>query len=27
VETAGARAGRWADAAIVVVYGTTDPLN
>ena len=27
VETAGARAGRWADAAIVAVYGTTDPLN
>jgi hypothetical protein len=27
VETAGARAGRWADAAIIAVYGTTDPLN
>lgn len=27
LETAGARAGRWADAAIVAVYGTTDPLN
>jgi hypothetical protein len=27
VETAGARAGRWADASIVAVYGTTDPLN
>jgi hypothetical protein len=27
VETAGARAGRWADAAIVAVYGTPDPLN
>jgi hypothetical protein len=27
VETAGARPGRWADAAIVAVYGTTDPLN
>lgn len=27
IETAGARAGRWADAAIVAVYGTTDPLN
>ena len=27
VETIGARAGRWADAAIVAVYGTTDPLN
>jgi len=27
VETAGARAGRWADAAIVAVYGTSDPLN
>lgn len=27
VETAGARAGRWADAAILAVYGTTDPLN
>jgi hypothetical protein len=27
VETAGARAGRWADAALVAVYGTTDPLN
>ncbi len=27
VETAGARVGRWADAAIVAVYGTTDPLN
>jgi hypothetical protein len=27
VETAGARAGRWADAAIIAVYGTPDPLN
>lgn len=27
VETAGARSGRWADAAIVAVYGTPDPLN
>ena len=27
VETAGARAGPWADAAIVAVYGTPDPLN
>ncbi len=27
VETTGARAGRWADVAIVAVYGTTDPLN
>ena len=27
VETAGARAGRWADPSIVAVYGTTDPLN
>jgi hypothetical protein len=27
VETAGARAGRWADVAIIAVYGTTDPLN
>ncbi len=27
VETAGARTGRWADASIVAVYGTTDPLN
>jgi hypothetical protein len=27
VETAGARAGRWADAAIVTIYGTPDPLN
>jgi hypothetical protein len=27
VETAGARPGRWADAAIIAVYGTTDPLN
>ncbi|MCW5683567.1 MAG: hypothetical protein KIT85_04160 [Pseudolabrys sp.] len=27
VETAGARAGRWADTSIVAVYGTTDPLN
>jgi hypothetical protein len=27
VEATGARAGRWADAAIVAVYGTTDPLN
>lgn len=27
VETAGARAGRWADAAVIAVYGTTDPLN
>ena len=27
IETAGARAGRWADVAIIAVYGTTDPLN
>lgn len=27
VETAGARPGRWADAGIIAVYGTTDPLN
>lgn len=27
VETAGAVAGRWANLAIVAVYGTTDPLN
>jgi len=27
VETTGARASRWADVAIVAVYGTTDPLN
>jgi hypothetical protein len=27
VETAGAVAGRWADLAIVAVYGTPDPLN
>jgi len=27
VETTGARAGRWADAAIIAVYGTADPLN
>jgi hypothetical protein len=27
VETTGARAGRWADVAILAVYGTTDPLN
>jgi hypothetical protein len=27
VQTAGARPGRWADAAIVAVYATTDPLN
>lgn len=27
VEIAGARAIRWADALIVAVYGTTDPLN
>lgn len=27
IETAGARPGRYADAAIVAVYGTTDPLN
>lgn len=27
IDTAGARLGRWADAAIVAVYGTTDPLN
>jgi hypothetical protein len=27
VETAGAVAGRWADAAIVAVYSTPDPLN
>jgi hypothetical protein len=26
-ETAGARAVRWADAVLVAVYGTTDPLN
>ena len=27
VETAGAVAGRWADLALVAVYGTPDPLN
>lgn len=27
IEATGARAGRWADAAIVAVYGTPDPLN
>jgi hypothetical protein len=27
IETTGARAGRWADVAIVAIYGTTDPLN
>ena len=27
VETAGARAVRWADAVIVATYGTSDPLN
>jgi hypothetical protein len=27
VEMTGARASRWADVAIVAVYGTTDPLN
>jgi hypothetical protein len=27
VETAGARPGRWADAAIIAAYATTDPLN
>jgi hypothetical protein len=27
VETAGARAGRWADAAILATYGTPGPLN
>jgi hypothetical protein len=27
VETTGARASRWADVAIVAVYGTPDPLN
>lgn len=27
IETTGAIAGRWADLAILVVYGTTDPLN
>ncbi|KAB2883035.1 MAG: hypothetical protein F9K38_06710 [Pseudorhodoplanes sp.] len=27
IETAGAVAGRWADIAIIAVYGTTDPLN
>jgi hypothetical protein len=27
VETAGAIAGRWADLAIIAVYGTPDPLN
>lgn len=27
IETAGAVAGRWADIAILAVYGTTDPLN
>lgn len=27
IETVGARPGRWADVAIVAVYGTTDPLN
>lgn len=27
IEVAGARASRWADLAIIAVYGTTDPLN
>jgi hypothetical protein len=27
IETTGAVAGRWADIAILAVYGTTDPLN
>lgn len=27
VETTGALAGRWANAAIIAVYGTADPLN
>ena len=27
IEAAGARPGRWADAAIIAVYGTPDPLN
>lgn len=27
IETAGARTARWADAAIVAVYATTDPLS
>lgn len=27
VETAGARAVRWADITIVAIYGTADPLN
>ena len=27
VETAGARPSRWADAGIIAVYGTADPLN
>lgn len=27
IETAGARAVRWADAVIVAIYGTSDPLN
>lgn len=27
VEMTGARAGRWADAAVIAVYGTADPLN
>lgn len=27
VEAAGARAGRWAEGAIIAVYGTADPLN
>ncbi|OJU25730.1 MAG: hypothetical protein BGN91_00815 [Nitrobacter sp. 62-13] len=27
IETAGARAGRWADMVIVAIYGTPDPLN
>jgi hypothetical protein len=27
IEAAGALPGRWADAAIVAVYGTPDPLN
>ena len=27
IEAAGALPGRWADAAIVAIYGTPDPLN
>lgn len=27
VETTGARVGRWADLAMIAVYGTPDPLN